>query len=72
MADRYDLLTVREYERNGETKTSFTRVGVMFPSKNGDGFNIQLDALPVDGKLIARPPQQRGEQQQRRRDPWDD
>ena len=40
------------------------RVGTLFESKNGDGYNIVLDALPLPDKegrvaLIARPPRPR-------------
>ncbi len=56
MADRYDLLTVRE--SNG--KSYFTKLGAMFPNKAGDGFNIVLDGVPasVDGqyRLLAKVP----------------
>jgi len=59
MAERYDLLTVRE--SNG--KSYFTKLGAMFPNKAGDGFNILLDGVPasVDGqyRLIAKVPQER-------------
>lgn len=59
MADRYDLLSVRE--SNG--KAYFSKLGAMFPNKNGDGFNIVLDAIPApnDGqfRLIAKVPQDR-------------
>jgi hypothetical protein len=44
MADRYDLKVART-DRNG--KTWWTRIGVMFPMKERDGFNLQLEALPI-------------------------
>ena len=53
--ERYDCLTVRE--KDG--KSYFTRVGVAFPAKNGDGWNVYLDALPVNGQLLLRPPKAR-------------
>ena len=66
MADRYDILTARE--SNG--KTYFTKLGVMFQNKKGDGFNIMLDAInaPVEGqfRLIAKVPQPRDGVQQAR------
>lgn len=55
-SEKMDLLTGREYEANGETKTAWTKCGVMFPSKDGEGWSIMLDALPVNGKMIARKP----------------
>lgn len=44
MADRYDLKVARQ-GRDG--KTYWTKVGVMFPMKERDGFNITLEALPL-------------------------
>lgn len=33
----------------------WTQVGAMWPHKNGEGWNMQLDLLPVSsGKLIIR------------------
>ena len=29
-------------------------VGLVFPHKDGKGFNIMLQALPLDGKLVCR------------------
>lgn len=46
MSDRFDALTVRQYiDRNGETKSSYTKIGTMFA--NAKGFTLSLDALPV-------------------------
>lgn len=44
---RYEAMIVKE--SNG--KNYWTRVGVMFPNKNGAGFQLYLDAIPapVDG-----------------------
>jgi hypothetical protein len=44
MATRYDAVTTRT-DRDG--KKRYTRIGAAFPSKEGDGFNIVLDALPM-------------------------
>jgi hypothetical protein len=40
-------------EREG-TSGFFTRIGAAWPHKDGKGFNIQLDALPVDGRMNLR------------------
>ena len=29
-------------------------VGVVFPHEDGEGFNLLLQALPIDGKLVLR------------------
>jgi hypothetical protein len=45
VADRYDLLTARE--KDG--KSYFTKIGVMFPNRSGDGFTCFFEALPIPG-----------------------
>jgi hypothetical protein len=44
MADRYDLKVARQGK---DGKTWWTKIGVMFPMKDRDGFNITLEALPL-------------------------
>jgi hypothetical protein len=34
----------------------WTRIGAAFPHKEGLGFNIELKALPMDGRLVVLPP----------------
>jgi len=38
---------------NGE-KAYWSKVAVAWAHKDGQGYNVQLDALPVDGKLVLR------------------
>ncbi|MEQ8306897.1 MAG: hypothetical protein RIA09_10070 [Hoeflea sp.] len=45
--------------QNGEDKAYFNRVGSAFPHKDGEGFNIFLDAMPVDGRVTLRTAQER-------------
>ena len=40
-------------------KSYFNRVGAAFAHKDGEGFNIVLDAVPVDGRVTLRTPQER-------------
>ena len=54
-------------------------IGLAFPNRDGKGFNIMLQALPLDGKIVCREiteddaaepaPQQRGRQDQPRGGP---
>jgi hypothetical protein len=65
MSQRLDALSVRSYkDGSGQEKASFTRVGVAFPLKNGEGYQVVLDAMPApqDGqfKILLKPPQERG------------
>lgn len=67
MTQRYEAVAVREYERNGEKKTSFTNIGVAFPMKERDGFSVRLHAMPapVDGEftILLLPPKPKDDQQ---------
>jgi len=35
-------------------KGFFTRIGAAWPHKDNKGFNIQLDMMPLDGKIVLR------------------
>lgn len=46
--------------REGEDQKSyFNRIGSVWPHKDGEGFNIQLDSVPVDGRITIRTVQER-------------
>lgn len=45
---------VRE-TKNG-SKAYWTRIGAAWPHQNGDGFTVQLDLTPLDGKIVLLPP----------------
>jgi hypothetical protein len=51
-----NVFTVEEYESNGKTQKKWTRIGAAFPHKEGIGFSIELKAFPLDGRLVALPP----------------
>ena len=56
MAERYDLKVART-DKNG--KTWWTKIGVMFPMRERDGFNMTFEALPIpsmnqEGNLECR------------------
>lgn len=40
-------------DREGD-KGFFIRIGAAWPHKDGNGFNIQLDAVPLDGRVTLR------------------
>lgn len=40
--------------REGAEKPYFNRVGSAFEHRDGKGFNVLLDAMPVDGKITLR------------------
>lgn len=47
MTKRFDVCTPRDDEKTG--KTYWTRLGVAFQSEKG--ISIQLDGVPINGKL---------------------
>jgi hypothetical protein len=54
-AQRFDVFVVEDYrDKSGEDKASWLRVGIAFPHKDGKGFNAELRAVPVSGKLVLR------------------
>lgn len=41
--------------RDSQAGTSFwTRIGSAWPHRDGKGFNIQLDCVPLDGRITLR------------------
>ncbi|MBI3865070.1 MAG: hypothetical protein HY290_24615 [Planctomycetia bacterium] len=40
-------------------KGIWTRIGGAWPHSDGQGFNIQLDALPIDGRISLRIPSEK-------------
>lgn len=60
---RLVVYVVREDPKD-KNKSFWSRVGAAFPHKEGDGFNIELDALPVNGRLVVLPPKEEDNQPQ--------
>ena len=56
---KLEVVTPVEYQTGGESKTFFQRLGTALPDKSGEGFNVYLNALPVNGKLWIRPIRER-------------
>jgi hypothetical protein len=46
--------TVREYEKDGAPESDWTRIGAAWQHKDGQGFDIQLEAFPVTGRVTLR------------------
>jgi hypothetical protein len=54
---RMNVFTVKTFERHDQRSgKAWTKIGVAFPHREGPGLNIELDALPKDGKLVVLPP----------------
>lgn len=53
------------YAVSGEgTQAFWTRIGTAWAHRSGDGFNIELSAFPVNGRIVLMPPKasQNGEE----------
>lgn len=50
----YIAYSVKEKKQN--EKAYFHKIGAMWPNKKGDGFNLILDSLPMDGEITLLPP----------------
>jgi hypothetical protein len=50
-APTYIAYHVRDREGG---KGFFTRIGAAWPNADGKGFNIQLDVMPLDGRITLR------------------
>lgn len=56
----------------GEGKQAFwTRIGSAWPQNHGEGYNIDLRALPVNGRIVLMPPKDddRGQETEERARP---
>lgn len=40
-------------EREGQ-KSFWTRIGSAWAHQDGAGFNVQLDSIPLDGRIVLR------------------
>lgn len=40
-------------------KAIWTRIGSAWPHADGQGFNIQVDAVPLDGRITLRVPSEK-------------
>ena len=47
--------SVRDFaKKDGGEDSPWTRIGAGFVHKDGQGFNIVLDALPLSGRVVLR------------------
>lgn len=49
----------RLYQVTGEGEHAFwTAIGAAWQNRDGKGFNLALDAIPLSGKIVMREPSQ--------------
>ncbi len=45
----------------GSGKGYWTRIGAAWPHQDGNGFNIQIESVPLDGRITLRIPSEKPE-----------
>jgi len=50
----YKAFTVEDYGEGEDTEAFWTRIASAWPHKDGNGFNVALSALPVNGCIVLR------------------
>jgi hypothetical protein len=56
MSNKPVLLAYTVKDRGKSKKAIWTRIGAAWPHENGNGFTIELEALPLDGRLVLTEP----------------
>jgi hypothetical protein len=50
------LIAYTVKDRGEGQKDIWTRIGAAWPHGSGNGLSIQLDALPIDGRIVLTEP----------------
>jgi hypothetical protein len=50
------LIAYTVKERGEGQKAIWTRIGAAWPDAGGTGFTVQLDVLPLDGRIVLTEP----------------
>lgn len=45
---------VKKFGKAGEEKSRWLQIGSVWTHKDGKGFEVTLDALPADGRIVIR------------------
>ncbi len=56
MSNKPTLYAYAVKDRGRGKKSIWTRIGAAWPHEQGNGFTIDLDAVPVDGRIVLMEP----------------
>ena len=56
MTNKPTLIAYSVKERGKGKKSFWVRIGAAWPFEAGTGYTIQLDALPIDGRIVLAEP----------------
>ncbi len=57
----FHAYSVREYEKDNKKESFWTKVGVVFAHQDGKGFDVVLEAMPINGRVTIREPREKDE-----------
>ena len=46
---------VRDYKDGAEEKAAWTKIGAVWMHEDGKGCTLQLESVPLDGRITVRP-----------------
>ena len=52
----YHVREPKHGQGKGNGKGFWTRIGAAWPHEDGEGFNVQIEMLPINGKIVLRTP----------------
>lgn len=52
----FNAYSVVDYTRDGKRQSKWLKIGGVFVHKDGEGYDIALAALPVNGRIVLRKP----------------
>ncbi len=58
----HNAFAVRKYKQNGAHRAEYTVIGAAWQHGDGEGFDIVLQAFPVNGRVTLRKAQPKSEQ----------
>jgi hypothetical protein len=56
MSNKPTLIAYSLKDRGRKQKPFWVRIGGAWPFESGTGYTVQLDALPLDGRIVLAPP----------------
>ena len=56
MSKKPTLIAYSVKDRGQDQKAIWTRIGAAWPHGSGSGMSIQLDVLPIDGRIVLTEP----------------
>ncbi len=55
---------VKRQGKEGAQEDFWLNIGAAFMHQDGEGFNVVLQALPINGKIVLRPPKAQSDEPQ--------